>query len=157
MSNYWTELNLQEVERALELNEEALTSATDQAEIEAAGKIKEELTERKKDIEIMQSRKQTAEELRSGKVTGKIIDKQGVEKMDNELDIRMRSFQKYIIDGGMRNMNDTEQRALVLSGSAAVLPVEIMNKLISSEKYADLLNRATVFTEPHAGTLYIPI
>ena len=157
MSNYWAELNLKEVERALELNEETLSSATDHSEIEAAGKIKEELTERKKDIEKMQSRQQDAEELRSGKVTGKIIESQGVDKMDNEMDIKMRSFQKYIVDGGMRNMNESEQRALDLSGSAAVLPVEIMNKLISSEKYSDLLNRATVFTEEHAGTLYIPI
>ena len=157
MSNYWAELNLKEVERALELNEETLSSATDHSETEAAGKIKEELTERKKDIEKMQSRQQDAEELRSGKVTGKIIESQGVDKMDNEMDIKMRSFQKYIVDGGMRNMNESEQRALDLSGSAAVLPTTIMNKLISSEKYSDLLNRATVFTEEHAGTLYIPI
>ena len=77
-----------------------------------------------------------------------------VEELNKDLNIR--SFQKYVTDG-IKSMNETEQRALDLSGSAAVLPTAISEKLITSEKYSDLLNRATVINQGGAGSIYIPI
>jgi HK97 family phage major capsid protein len=74
-------------------------------------------------------------------------------KMEN---LEIRSFQKYITEG-TRNMNETEMRALDLSGSAAVLPVEIYSNLITSNKFADLLPRATVMNIANAGNVYVPI
>jgi|GEM_PF-4180594 len=77
------------------------------------------------------------------------------QQMENE-NIEMRAFQKYITTG-VKNMTEAEERALDLSGSAAVLPVDVHNKLITSEKYSDLLNRATVINQGGAGKIYIPI
>lgn len=76
------------------------------------------------------------------------------ELQNNELELR--AFQKYITTG-IKTMTDEEQRALTLTGSAAVVPTTIQNKLISSEKWSDLLHRATVINEQHAGKIYIPI
>lgn len=79
----------------------------------------------------------------------------GANYMDNT-NVEMRAIQKYLING-MRDMTGDEQRALAISGSAAVLPVDVQNKLITSEKYSDLLHRATVFNHPGAGSVYIPV
>ena len=77
-----------------------------------------------------------------------------VKPMGNE--IELRSIQKFLTTG-MSSLTDTEQRALNISGSAAVLPVEVQNHLITSNKYSDLLHRATVFNQGGAGKLNIPI
>lgn len=77
------------------------------------------------------------------------------QSMENE-NIEMRAFQKYITTG-VKGITDVEERALSLSGAAAVLPVDVHNKLITSEKYSDLLHRATVINEGGAGKIYIPI
>lgn len=150
-------MNLQDVTERLAELDDIVERAEKAEQVDAAAKEKRQLLERKAELEDLKERRQTAADLMTGKVTGKIIETNGVDERMNDNDIKMRSFQKYIVDGGTRNMSDTEQRALDLSGSAAVLPVEIMNKLISSEKYSDLLNRATVITQEHAGTLQIPI
>lgn len=80
-------------------------------------------------------------------------EKRGGKPMEN---IEIRSFQKYIT-GGVRGMNEQEQRGLNLNGAAAVLPVTIYNQLITSGKYSDLLHRAKVFNEGGAGKLNIPV
>ena len=75
--------------------------------------------------------------------------------MENK-DIEMRAFQKYITTG-IKNVTEAEERALNLAGSAAVLPVDVHKTLITSEKYSDLLNRATIINQGGAGKIYIPI
>ena len=151
-------MSIQDVEERLAELDDIVERATKVEEVNEAIREKRQLAERKADLSDLHERHQVAKDLTSGKLTAdRIIEINGVDKRMNDNEITLRSFQKYIVDGGTRNMNETEQRALDLSGSAAVLPVEIMNKLISNEKYSDLLNRATVFTEEHAGTLYIPI
>ncbi|NLC40111.1 MAG: phage major capsid protein, partial [Clostridiaceae bacterium] len=77
------------------------------------------------------------------------------ESMENK-DIEMRAFQKYITTG-VKGITEAEERALNLSGAAAVLPVDVHNTLITSEKYSDLLNRATIINQGGAGKIYIPI
>lgn len=84
-----------------------------------------------------------------------MISERNNKNMDNE-NIEIRSFQKYIT-GGMKTMTDVEQRALAVSGSAAVMPVLIAKELITGSKYSDLLHRATVFEESGASTLKVPI
>lgn len=74
----------------------------------------------------------------------------------NMENLEVRSLQKYITSG-YKNMDEQEQRALNVSGSAVVIPTEVFNKLITDQKYSTLLNRATVFNEPSAGKISIPI
>lgn len=77
--------------------------------------------------------------------------------MDNNVnELEIRALQKYLT-GGVKTMTDMEQRALNLSGSAAVMPIQVMDKLITAEKYSDLLYRATVINEGGAAKIYIPI
>lgn len=68
----------------------------------------------------------------------------------------VRAFQKFI-SNGIRGITDTEQRALTLSGSAAVVPKTIADTMIMDQKYSDLLHLANVFEMPHMGKLSIPI
>lgn len=88
----------------------------------------------------------------------KTIDKfdggKNMERLNNDLELK--AFQKYLTTG-IKTMTDTELSALSLSGSAAVTPTTIMKTLISDEKWSDLLHRATVMIEEHAGKIKIPI
>lgn len=88
----------------------------------------------------------------------KTIDKfdggKNMERLNNGLELK--AFQKYLTSG-VKTMTDTELSALSLSGSAAVIPTTIMKTLISDEKWSDLLHRATVMIEEHAGKIKIPI
>ena len=87
----------------------------------------------------------------------KVIDKFGGENMEKSSNgLELKAFQKYLTTG-IKTMTDIELRALSLSGSAAVIPTTIMSTLISSEKWSDLLHRATVMIEEHAGKIKIPI
>ena len=88
----------------------------------------------------------------------KTIDKfdggKNMERLNNGLELK--AFQKYLTSG-VKTMTDTELNALSLSGSAAFTPTTIMKTLISDEKWSDLLHRATVMIEEHAGKIKIPI
>ena len=110
--------------------------------------------------EDIQEREALIEEAKQGGVTIESYQvnerKQVKEPMENNKEIEVRSLQKYLVSG-YKNMNDEEQRALNVSGSAVVIPTEVMNRLITDEKYSTLLNRATVFNEPRAGKISIPI
>ncbi len=152
------DMNLEQVNTRLSELDDIVERSVKVEEIDEATVEKKELIERKAFLEDLKERKQIASDLQSGKITGTLLETHGDKRMNNDNnDMKLRSFMKFIKDGGYRNMSETEQRALDLSGSAAVLPTTIMNKLISSEKYSDLLHRATVITEQHAGTLQIPI
>jgi len=130
--------------------------------VNEATKTKEAIISRKRDLEDLRSRKQIAQDITNGTVTpDKIIDfrgdvftnKESVKMTDN---IELRAFQKFITEG-TRNMNDTEMRALNLSGSASALPISVYDKLITSGDYSDLLRRATIINQENAGKLYVPI
>lgn len=83
-------------------------------------------------------------------------DMKGTHTMEkNKLEVR--AFQKYIATGTMSTLDAEERAALTTAGAGAVLPLEIANEVITSEKYSDLLHRANVFNESGAGTLRIPI
>lgn len=74
----------------------------------------------------------------------------------NMENLEVRSLQKYITSG-YKHMDEQEQRALNVSGSGVVIPTSVMERLITDEKYSTLLNQATVFNEPRAGKISIPI
>lgn len=139
--------------------------------LEEIGKLEKEvdsLLEEKRQIkQAAETRQKTINDVLSGKGTPlnwfKSVDERGVNKMDIEKndnrelqELETRAFQKYLT-GGIKTMTDVEQRALATSGAAAVMPIHIMNQLITSEKYSDLLYRATVLNEPGAAKVYIPI
>lgn len=79
-----------------------------------------------------------------------------VDRMDNNTVTEIRSLQKFLTTG-INSMTEQEQRALNITGSAAVLPIAVQNELISSNKYSDLLHRAQVFNQGGAGSIYIPV
>ena len=74
----------------------------------------------------------------------------------NMENLELRAFQK-MVTTGMKTMTDEEQRSLNLSGSAVVIPQSIHNNLITSEKYSDLLYRATQFNDARPGKIQVPI
>ncbi len=134
--------------------------------MEELDKINEEIAlfreaRKLKEKEIKQ-RKSLVEGIANGTTPVQVIKRFGGNDMEynnaveDNKDLEIRAFQKYI-STGIKNMTDQEQRALNIAGSAAVLPVEIINKLITGEKYSDLLYRATVINQGGAGKLYIPV
>jgi len=136
--------------------------------ITALGAEVDQLTAEKRDCETRLSEIFTNTEKRSAILRGlargdlgETIERgQSDMRSDNKMDNtnnEIRSLQKFILDGGTRNMSDTEIRALNLTGSAAILPVEIFDKMITGTKYSDLLTRATVMQQPNVGTLKIPV
>lgn len=92
------------------------------------------------------------------------IDIEVIENYDSQKDevnmepkeIEIRSFQKYV-STGIKSMTEEELRGLTLQSSGAVIPTEISELMITSEKYSDLLHRATVFNQSNAGKLKIPV
>lgn len=132
------------------------------ADLEALEVEVRSLQEERKDMQIkIEKRKELLDGITSGK-TARVVqtfEERGTPNMnyeENTTDLEVRSFQKFIA-GQARNMSDVELRAINVAGAAAEVPVSIMGQLISSEKFSDLLHRATIFHESHAGKLYIPI
>jgi HK97 family phage major capsid protein len=78
------------------------------------------------------------------------------QRMNNSDEIK--AFQQYVSLGGdMRAMSDRMRNALTTGASGAFLPVDIFERMITDEKYSDLLRRATVINAAGAGTIKIPI
>lgn len=122
----------------------------------------EELEERKKAIlDKEHERRNVSKKIANGEI-GEVVKRFGGEFMENTIkkenneDIEVRSLQKYLVNGP-RAMSETEERALNLSGAAAVVPTNITNELITSEKYSDLLSKATVIKDTSPGKVYVPV
>lgn len=108
-------------------------------------------------LQLAEKRRKLREQIAAG--GGRVIRTFGEEERKNMNDnngVEIRAFQKYVSTGTTKNMTEEELRALNLSGAGAVLPTEIYNKIITSEKYSDLLHRATVINQSGAGKIYIP-
>lgn len=150
-------MTLQDVEARLSELDALVERSQKVGEVESATVEKKQLLERKAELEEYAERKRVAKAIQSGGVDYKVIDTRGDDKPMSNTNEAIGLLQRYVVDGGTRNMNDTERRALDISGSAAVLPIEIMNKLITETKYSDLLHRATVINEYNIGTIQIPI
>lgn len=144
----------------------ALRESTDEAEKSAIEETIDKIIEEMNDLkELIVEADEPADESASrafnplssmsfgGNFTNENTTKRGENRM-NENEIR--SLQKFVVNGG-RGMTEAEQRALNISGAAAVIPTEIYNEIITGEKYSDLLHRAKVFNEGGAGKMYIPI
>lgn len=87
--------------------------------------------------------------------TGKDIGK-GENNMKNALEVQ--AFQKFVASGGdIRTMTDDLRNAITTTGSGAVLPVDIFHRMLTDEKYSDLLHRATLINQGGAGTIKIPV
>lgn len=91
--------------------------------------------------------------VRSYGLGGKNMD---IENRSSEKEIQARAFQSFITKG-IANLDETEKRALDLSGVSAALPDEVMNILLSEEKFSDLIHRATILNQGGAGSIYIPV
>ena len=156
------DMTLNDIELRLIILDKEVRNATDIGIIEKATEDRENLLSRKKEIEDYNERKETARNITNNNGCYKVIDKRldiGGNSMQTEIrneqqDLEVRAFQKYILG---HQMEETEKRALAISGAAAVLPTQIMANLITSEKYSDLLYRATVVNESNVGLLKIPV
>lgn len=132
-------------------------------EIHALKDERNELREAEKAVQTEAEQRSMMKQISAFRGTGSVIETRDfgvvsknseVRTMDQEL--QLRAFQKYLT-GGMQTLNDIEQRALDVSGSAAVMPTYIMDKLITGTAYSDLLHRATVIHHPGAAKIQIPI
>jgi len=158
-------MSLDQVEtRLTSLNIEVKAMQT-VAEVDAATKYRDSLIEQRDDLKALETRKQTALNITNGTAKGARVIERSVpmgykganmelENRAEQSEIEVRAFQKFILH---QQMDEVEKRALAISGAAAVLPVQIMNNLITSELYSDLLYRATVINEPNVGTMLIPV
>ena len=68
----------------------------------------------------------------------------------------IRAFQKFL-SSGAAGTTQAELRSLSLSGTGAFLPKAVMEELITSTKWSDLLHRAKVFNVSNVGVLKIPV
>ena len=93
-------------------------------------------------------------------VTVERVDFGNMNKEDNKMknSNEIKAFQQYIALGGdMRTMSEDLRNAITTSGAGAVLPVDIFERMITSEKYSDLLHRAKIINQGGAGTIKIPV
>ncbi len=107
---------------------------------------------------LAEERRRTVNAVINGE--GKIIENSEADtaRKDNNMEnIEIRAFQKFIAEGSMKNLTAEERAGITTSGAGAVMPVEIYNRMITSEKYSDLLSRATVLNMSGAGTVKIPV
>ena len=107
---------------------------------------------------LAEERRRTVNAVINGE--GKIIENSEADtaRKDNNMEnIVIRAFQKFIAEGSMKNLTAEERAGITTSGAGAVMPVEIYNRMITSEKYSDLLSRATVLNMSGAGTVKIPV
>lgn len=117
--------------------------------------LEEELKER------AETRRKAIEEVRAG--GGRIVRTMTIKthtdtRKENAMEnIEIRAFQRFVADGSAKNLTVEERAALVLSGSGAVVPTEIFNKMIHDRKYSDLLYRATVLNVSTPGNIKIPV
>ena len=121
----------------------------------------DDLVEKKKAIlKGIEQREKQIEEVRATAtplpVPGIDYDEtRGYNKMDNtNTELEIRALQKYLT---RQIMDEPEKRALTTTGAAVVIPSSVSNKLITSEKYSDLLYRATVINDGKPGKISIPI
>lgn len=123
---------------------------------------KAEQTDRAKIVKRQAERRAMLDGIASGTAAATTIAKYPGNRSERQMeienkDIEIRAFHKYIVDGGTRNMNEVEQRALAIAGSAAVLPVDIYNQLVTSPLYSDLMRRCTIIRQGGAGAVQIPL
>lgn len=163
------DMTIEQIETRLRALDEEVRSMDKVSDVNDATEYKRNLLERKEEIRDYQERKATERSLNGGYnpnpgSISSVVARENyntketrgfnMENSVNELEIR--ALQKFIT-GGYKNLTDVEQRALNTTGAAAVMPIQIMNKLITSEKYSDLLYRATVINEGGAAKIYVPI
>ncbi len=157
-------------EKLIKLLEEKRSSILDRVEA-AANKseldsLQSEIDEVDKEIRELENRADYGESERTRAVNnntpGIVLsnargqENNEVRTLNETATMELRSLQKFL-STGINSMTDQEQRSLTMSGSAAILPIDVYKKLISNEKYSDILHRATVFSQGGAGKIYIPI
>ena len=112
---------------------------------EKAQEMRERFTQLEKELkDITEGRAEAAQKVLDGEgETIKRFDpKEG--RKDNKMEnIEIRAFQKFIAEGTLKNLTVEERAGLTTSGSGAVMPVDIYNRMITDSKYSDLLSRAT--------------
>lgn len=109
-------------------------------------KLKRRAEEREKLLESVE---------RDGKVIKRFSDEE--RRGNNMENIKIRAYQKYVADGSYKNLTTEERAALVVSSAGAVMPTEIFDKMITNEKYSDLLSKATVMNVEGAGSVKVPV
>ena len=140
------------LERLKELDREVRASQ-DVDFVRSATEEKQILKDR---LDFLETREMT-EKLNGGPVKIPLIHDNKISGGYNTMDnMNIRSIQKFIT-AGASGLDTEERSAITISGAGAVLPSEVFQNIITNEKYADLLTRATVYTNENSGTVKIPI
>ena len=146
-------------ERIQELDQEVrgITNPNDIDKVEKATEEKRALIDRKEELQVFEQRQKTVKELNGGLDPNTLIRMNAVKGNNMNIEApETRALQNFVTKG-LGNMNEVEKRALAVTGTAAVIPTQIMNKLITSTKYSDLLFRSQIFEQAGAGKVYVPI
>ena len=140
-------MTMEDVLARLKELDDIVKGAKTPEEIDAAAEEKRALLDRQKELKDLEERKKGAEDLGSGKASGKTTEKRG-ENME----------QKEYREAWLRNLMGKEitpeQRAAV-TGEAAVIPTETLNKMIVRIQENPLLGKVDLIQIP--GYVRIPI
>lgn len=121
------------------------------------------LKSRKDEIQnFMEERKKLEEKvLKHGNVifrigeNGEVDDMRDQTKRKNNVELEFGALQKFITN---QNMGEEERSLLTTVGASAVIPSNVLNDLLKSDKYSDLLRRATVIRgADYTGKTTIPL
>lgn len=139
-------MTLAQVTERLGKIDEEVRSAKDEASVDALAKEKRDLLERKKELEDLETRKQTALDLGNGTVTGTVIEARGtapaanIDKFDS-LEYR-KAFMEYCRNGTPIPAEYRIDSFTSVTDAAAVIPTSIMNEIIKQSKvYGQLFSR----------------
>lgn len=159
------DMSLSDIEKRLSELGEFVERSNSVDEINQATDEARELRARKDELNDLEQRRADTLALNGGGdinpcSIGNVVARESAQKGKQTMNdsTEVRAFEKWVRSGGdVKGLTEIEERALNIAGSAAVLPVEIWDKLITGEDYSDLLSRATIINEANAGKIYIPI
>ena len=146
----------QVIEKLAELDKE-VREAQDLETVEKAKESKAELLERKKELEELEARKQTALDLQAGIVQGTVIETKPIIKeertMENLQNVASVEYRNAYLNN-LRGMATPEERAAITA--ATVIPTITLNKIVEKlEQTSVLYNKITVLNIP--GNVSIPV
>ncbi len=152
------EMNLEQVTARLAAIDEEVRTASKTETVDALTKEKRELLERKGELEELETRKQTALDIKAG-TAGKPIDSRGG-KADPEDKYDTLEYRKAFMDYCRTGKEiGAEYRSDLYTGvaeAAAVIPTTIMNEIIKQMKvYGQLFSRVRKTNIP--GGVRVPI
>ena len=116
--------------------------------IKKATEEKRALLERQAELKELETRKQTALNLQSGAVEGKIIEERGKKIMEKTFGLGTPEYRSAWLSQ-LQGKQIEERAAIALADAGAVIPEDLQNSIIAKAKeYAPVLNEITLLNVP---------